>query len=110
MQEIDCSKILEITANDKVAAQRLINMFVEELDKTLSEIEQLEEQENYSEMGKILHRMNGAAGYFGVSVLRAKLQHIEQSIKRGDIALAKQDLPLFYEEAQRILTNPPKIL
>ena len=78
------------TDGDKQEEEKLLNLFFEQTDLSLSDLRQALQEENTENWGKAAHRLKGAAANLGAETLAATCKQAEEA--KGDTKDVKENL------------------
>lgn len=79
---IDWEQAIRV-ANNKDLAQEILSMLIKQLPKDLANIKQAHEENNFSDLLRLVHKLHGALCYTGALRLKMIISHLETDLKRN---------------------------
>lgn len=102
---IDWDDAVRLAGHKKELARDLLEMLVEQLPKELKRIHQLNQDKNYLEMQKAVHKLHGAVCYTGTPRLKLVLANLETSLKSHIMDSSSSLLNQLDSEVDRLLEH-----
>lgn len=93
---LDMKDLLERTGDDRPLAERVLRMFLEQLDKQIIDLKQATEQKDQQIIERIAHTIKGAASNSGALRLSACAKEIEHFAVHSSHEALLLHLPLLY--------------
>jgi len=84
MSELDLTYLNEISGGDEEFIVDMIETFLEETPKDVDDMKTQLEGQNWSELGKVAHKLKSSIKMFGFETLKNQVLFLEQSGKSGD--------------------------
>lgn len=84
MSELDLTYLNEISGGDEEFIVDMIETFLEETPKDVDDMRTQLEGQNWSELGKVAHKLKSSIKMFGFETLKNQVLFLEQSGKTGD--------------------------
>jgi HPt (histidine-containing phosphotransfer) domain-containing protein len=85
---IDLTYLKEISMGDKDMIVEMINVFLEEYDDALDDMDQLHDRENWEKLRARAHKFKPNLAYMGISVGTKRIEELEQHAKKNNAELA----------------------
>lgn len=107
---IDWEACLKVNNQSQELVKELISMFRAELPNSVRALTEACYQQNYTEITREAHRLQGACGYAGALQLQSLLRNIEQYALNKQAAEITQTLESILDEVTKVqysLDNPP---
>ena len=98
----DLSQTLELLDGDQVSLNKLISIFLEEVTKTCTQLEQAAGRGDAKTMGSVAHSVKSSAGVFGATLAAAAAMKVEVAGRHGETAIAIAGVPDLVAELGRL--------
>jgi two-component system, NarL family, sensor histidine kinase BarA len=80
---IDWKKSLKLAGNNRENALKILSMLTADLPETLTEIKKAHEQNNLTELSRLLHKLHGGLCYLGLPKFKASTVALEEALKNN---------------------------
>lgn len=84
MSELDLTYLNEISGGDEEFIAEMIETFLEETPKDAADMRTHLGEQNWTELGKVAHKLKSSIKMFGFETLKNQVLFLEQSGKSGE--------------------------
>ena len=104
----DLTLVNSIGKDDEFFAQKIITIFLENMDKSMDELEKAGKARNYEAVSQIAHKMKSNVDFMGIHTLKDVIRDLEANKNGADntdeqIQTVRQTLELVFEELRELV-------
>jgi HPt (histidine-containing phosphotransfer) domain-containing protein len=104
------SAFLAGLGDDVVLARKLVEIFIGQSDGLMNQIRAAIEAEDLDAMRRAAHALKGTISNFPAGPARGVAARMEATVIEGDLAAAREILPLLEQEIDRLKTLLPTLI
>lgn len=106
LSAIDENLALQRAGGNVSLARELYRMLQNELPEYQLRLPSLYAEGDLQKLQEVVHKLNGSATYCGVPALKAAVDALESSLKRGETGRYEDEMRLVLHEVQRLMQRP----